>query len=89
MFHFGSLLVIMGHVMACSFRIPGPERSAWRHLYHQALLLGAPAGFSPLCSVSGLLIYRRRIRAPVADPRNDKLMYLVLVCAIVAGWHAR
>ncbi|MEQ0574198.1 respiratory nitrate reductase subunit gamma [Mycobacterium tuberculosis] len=51
---------------------------------------GAPAGFATLLGV-GLLIYRRRIRTSVwlATTRNDKLMYLVLVCAIVAGWHTR
>ena len=54
LFHFGSLLVIVGHVM----------------------------GFG-----IGLLIYRRRKHGAVflATTRNDKLMYLVLACALVAG----
>ncbi|WP_368620331.1 respiratory nitrate reductase subunit gamma [Mycobacterium tuberculosis] len=88
MFHFGSLLVIMGHVMGLF--IPDSWTRAFGmsdHLYHlQALLLGAPAGFATLLGI-GLLIYRRRIQTPVwlATTRNDKLMYLVLVCAIVAG----
>jgi nitrate reductase gamma subunit len=88
LFHFGSLLVIAGHVMGLFI----PE--SWTralgmndHLYHlQALLLGVPAGFATLIGI-GLLIYRRRTHAPVflATTRNNKLMYLVLVCAIVAG----
>jgi nitrate reductase gamma subunit len=88
LFHFGSLMVIAGHVMGLFI----PE--SWTralgvndHLYHlQALLLGVPAGFATLIGI-GLLIYRRRTRAPVflATTRNNKLMYLVLVCAIVAG----
>jgi nitrate reductase gamma subunit len=88
LFHFGSLVVIMGHVMGLFI----PE--SWTralgmsdHLYHlQALLLGVPAGFATLIGI-GLLIYRRRTRAPVflATTRINKLMYLVLVCAIVAG----
>ncbi|MCV7103952.1 respiratory nitrate reductase subunit gamma [Mycobacterium palustre] len=88
LFHFGSLAVIMGHVMGLFV----PE--SWTravgmsdHLYHlQALLLGVPAGFATLLGI-GLLIYRRRTRGPVyqATSRNDKLMYLVLFCALVAG----
>ncbi|MDP7724999.1 respiratory nitrate reductase subunit gamma [Mycobacterium sp. TY814] len=88
LFHFGSLAVIMGHVMGLFI----PE--SWTravgmsdHLYHmQAVLLGVPAGVATLLGI-GLLIYRRRTRAAVslATTRNDKLMYLVLVCALVAG----
>src|SRR5215467_13091836 len=63
LFHFGSLMVIMGHVMGLFI----PE--SWTQalgvsdrLYHlQALLLGAPAGFAALTGI-GLLIYRRRTR---------------------------
>jgi nitrate reductase gamma subunit len=60
LFHFASLLVIMGHVMGLFI----PE--SWTRavgmsdqLYHlQALLLGAPAGSAALLGI-GLLIYRR------------------------------
>jgi nitrate reductase gamma subunit len=42
-----------------------------------------------VCTLAGviILIYRRRTKGPVfmATTRNDKLMYLVLVLAIVAG----
>ena len=51
-----------------------------------ALLLGAIAGFATLVGV-GILVYRRRTTGPVfmATTRNDKLMYVVLVAAIVVG----
>ncbi|CAM3126329.1 respiratory nitrate reductase subunit gamma [Mycobacterium intermedium] len=88
LFHFGSLMVIMGHVAGLFI----PE--SWTrdmgmsdHLYHlQALLLGIPAGAATLIGI-GLLIYRRRVnpRVRLATTRNDKLMYVVLVCALVAG----
>jgi nitrate reductase gamma subunit len=50
------------------------------------LLLGVPAGVATLLGI-GLLIYRRRTHGAVflATSRNDKLMYLALVCALVAG----
>ena len=88
LFHFGSLVVIMGHVMGLF--VPASWTDALgmsNNLYHlQALLLGASAGLATLLGV-GLLIYRRRIHGPVflATTRNDKLMYAVLVCAVVAG----
>jgi len=88
LFHFGSLMVIVGHVMG--LLIPASWTDALgmsNHLYHlQAVLLGAPAGFATLLGI-GLLIYRRRTHGPVfrATTRNDKLMYLALVCALVAG----
>lgn len=88
MFHFGSLMVIMGHVTGLFV----PE--SWtlaagmsNHLYHlQALIFGLPAGFAALIGI-GLLIYRRYTCEPVrkATTGNDKLMYAVLVCALVAG----
>lgn len=88
MFHFGILVVIVGHIIglvipeSCTDAV-GLSNDA----YHiQALVLGAIAG---LCTLVGvvLLIYRRRTRGPVfmATTRNDKVMYLVLVLAIVAG----
>lgn len=88
LFHFGLLVVIVGHVIG--LLIP----KAWteaiglsQEAYHvQALLLGALAGFCTLVGV-GILVYRRRTTGPVfmATTRNDKLMYAVLVAAIVAG----
>ncbi len=88
MFHFGSLMVIMGHVVGLFIPESWTEALGMSdHLYHlQSLLLGAPAGLAALTGIA-LLIYRRRTRGAVfmATTRNDKLMYLVLVCALVAG----
>lgn len=88
MFHFGSFAVIAGHIMGLFV----PE--SWTRalgmsdrFYHlQAMLLGIPAGIATLVGV-GLLIYRRRTERPVfkATSVNDKLMYAVLVCALLVG----
>ncbi|WP_028923740.1 respiratory nitrate reductase subunit gamma [Pseudonocardia acaciae] len=88
LFHFGLLVVIIGHVIGLV--IPKSWTDAVglsQHAYHlQALVLGAIAGAATLVGV-GILIYRRRTTGPVftATTRNDKLMYVVLVAAIVAG----
>jgi respiratory nitrate reductase gamma subunit len=88
MFHFGILVVVAGHVIGLLI----PE--SWTHAlglsehgYHvQAVALGSIAGITTLAGVS-LLIYRRRTKGPVflATTVNDKVMYLVLVLALVAG----
>ena len=88
LFHFGLLVVIVGHVIGlvvpkCWTDAAGLSQEA----YHvQALLLGTIAGLSTLVGI-GLLVYRRRTTGPVFSrtTRNDKLMYVVLVAAIVAG----
>jgi nitrate reductase gamma subunit len=88
LFHFGILVVIVGHIIG--LLIPKSWTDAVglsQHAYHlQALVLGAIAGFSTLVGV-GILIYRRRTTGPVfmATTKNDKLMYVVLVAAIVVG----
>jgi len=88
LFHFGILVVVVGHVIGLVI----PE--SWTHAlglsetaYHvQAVLLGTIAG---LCTLAGviILVYRRRTKGPVfmATTWNDKLMYLVLILAILAG----
>jgi nitrate reductase gamma subunit len=88
LFHIGLLLVIGGH--AVGLLVP----EGWTRalgvsdtVYHvTALSLGLVAG---VCTLGGivLLIWRRRTTGPVfsATTRNDKLMYLVLVLAIVTG----
>jgi nitrate reductase gamma subunit len=88
MFHFGILVVIVGHLIGLVI----PESWTYalglsEHAYHvQALVLGAIAGITTLAGIA-LLVYRRRTTGPVfmATTVNDKLMYLVLVLAIVAG----
>ncbi|WP_221442951.1 respiratory nitrate reductase subunit gamma [Nocardiopsis algeriensis] len=88
LFHFGLLVVIVGHFIGLVI----PE--SWTTgigipdtAYHiTALSLGLVAG---VCTLGGiaLLIWRRRTTGPVfsATTRNDKLMYVVLVGAIVTG----
>jgi nitrate reductase gamma subunit len=88
LFHFGILVVVVGHVIG--LMIPASWTAAVgmsEHAYHiQALLLGGVAGFATLVGVA-ILVYRRRTTGPVfiATTRNDKAMYVVLVAAIVAG----
>jgi nitrate reductase gamma subunit len=88
LFHFGILVVIVGHVIGLV--IPKSWTDAVglsQEAYHvQALVLGGVAGVCTLAGVA-ILIYRRRTTGPVfmATTRNDKAMYVVLVAAIVAG----
>ena len=88
MFHFGILVVIFGHVIG--LLIPESFTHAIglsEHAYHvQAVILGTIAGITTLAGIT-LLIYRRRTTGPVfmATTVNDKVMYVVLVLAIVAG----
>lgn len=88
LFHFGILVVLIGHVIGLV--IPESWTSAAglsEDAYHvQALALGGIAGFCTLVGVA-ILIYRRRTTGPVfmATTKNDKTMYVVLVAAIVAG----
>jgi nitrate reductase gamma subunit len=88
LFHFGILLVLLGHVGG--LLIPDRWTDAAgisEHEYHiVAVVLGTFAGF---CTLAGLaiLIYRRRTTGPVflATTRNDKLMYLMLAVTIGLG----
>ncbi len=88
LFHFGLLFVLFGHLGG--LLIPKRWTDAVgisQHLYHDgALFIGGLAGF---CTLAGLaiLIYRRRTTGPVfmATTNNDKVMYLVLVAAIILG----
>ncbi|OBA91784.1 respiratory nitrate reductase subunit gamma [Mycolicibacterium mucogenicum] len=88
MFHFGILVVIVGH--AIGLLIPQSWTTAVglsEHAYHvQAVLLGFPAGLATLTGIA-LLVYRRRTTGPVflATTINDKVMYVFLVAAIAAG----
>ena len=88
LFHFGILVVIVGHVIGLV--IPQSWTDAMglsEHAYHiQAVVLGTIAGVCTLVG-AGILVYRRRTRGPVflATTRNDKLMYVVLISAIIAG----
>lgn len=87
-FHFGILAVFAGHVMG--LLIPPRVTQALHvsdHAYHlQAVIAGSIAGAATLAGI-GLLIYRRFTRPAVAmaTTRGDKVMYVVLVLAIVVG----
>jgi nitrate reductase gamma subunit len=88
LFHYGVLLVALGHVGGLLI----PE--SWTRAvgisedtYHAvAFGLGTVAG---VCAVAGaaILIYRRRTVGPVfsATTRNDKAMYVLLVGTILLG----
>jgi nitrate reductase gamma subunit len=87
LFHFGMLVVIVGHIIGLVIPESWTEAVMSDHVYHlQAGVLGAIAGIATLTGI-GLLVYRRRTTGPVflATTVNDKLMYVVLVLAIVAG----
>ncbi|MHA6794272.1 respiratory nitrate reductase subunit gamma [Pseudonocardia bannensis] len=88
LFHFGLLVVIIGHVIGLIIPKSWTDAAGLsQEAYHvQALLLGGIAGFCTLVGI-GILIWRRRTTGPVfmATTRNDKLMYVVLVAAIVVG----
>ena len=88
LFHFGILLVALGHIGG--ILIPESATSAIgisETAYHAAAVtLGAVSGFMTLAGVA-ILIYRRRTTGPVfsATTRNDKGMYVLLVATLVAG----
>ena len=88
MFHFGILVVIIGHFIGLVIPASWTEFIGLsEHAYHlQAIILGSISGLATLIGIT-LLVYRRRTRGPVflATTANDKLMYVVLVAAIVAG----
>ncbi|BBY84044.1 respiratory nitrate reductase subunit gamma [Mycolicibacterium pulveris] len=87
MFHFGILVVIVGHIIGLVIPESWTNLIMSDHVYHvQAMVLGAIAGITTLGGIA-LLVYRRRTTGPVflATTVNDKAMYAVLVLAIVAG----
>jgi nitrate reductase gamma subunit len=88
LFHFGILVVIIGHVIGLFIPARWTEAAGMSEsTYHvQALVLGGIAGFATLVGIA-ILVYRRRTTGPVfmATTRNDKSMYVVLVAAIVTG----
>ena len=88
LFHFGILVVLIGHVIGLLVPESWTDAAGLpREAYHvQALVLGGVAGLCTLAGI-GILIYRRRTTGPVfmATTRNDKVMYVVLVAAILAG----
>jgi len=88
MFHFGILLVALGHIGG--LLIPESWTDALgvsETAYHAvALTLGTVAGFCTLAGAA-ILIYRRRTVGPVfsATTVNDKIMYVLLIGVLVLG----
>ncbi|MBP2706776.1 respiratory nitrate reductase subunit gamma [Microbispora sp. RL4-1S] len=88
LFHFGILVVALGHVGGLVIPKSWTEAvGVSEHAYHlTAVVFGTVAG---ICTVGGLaiLVYRRRTVGPVftATTRNDKLMYALLALTIVLG----
>ncbi|MEZ5210129.1 MULTISPECIES: respiratory nitrate reductase subunit gamma [unclassified Gordonia (in: high G+C Gram-positive bacteria)] len=88
LFHYGILLVIVGHVMG--LLIPESWTTALgvsEDLYHMVAAIGGIIALVAALAGVAILIYRRRTVGPVfaATTWNDKLMYLVLVSAMLAG----
>ncbi|GAA2669923.1 MULTISPECIES: respiratory nitrate reductase subunit gamma [Actinosynnema] len=88
LFHFGVLVVVIGHVGGLLVLKSWTEAlGISEELYHAtAVVLGVIAG---VCTLAGaaILVYRRRTTGPVfsATTRNDKVMYVLLVGTIVLG----
>ena len=88
LFHFGILLVLLGHLGG--LLVPQSWTDAIgisENAYHlTAVFVGTVAGLCTLIGL-GILIARRRLVGPVftATTRNDKAMYVVLVGVIVLG----
>ncbi|MDT0382713.1 respiratory nitrate reductase subunit gamma, partial [Streptomyces sp. DSM 42041] len=84
MFHFGMLVVFIGHVIGLFIPESWMDLVMSDHVYLlQAVILGGIAGIAALVGIA-LLIYRRRVTGPVfmATTVNDKTMYVVLVAAM-------
>src|SRR5215211_8770421 len=88
LFHFGILGVFGGHVVG--LLIPETWTSPLgisERVYHlMSVTMGSLAGFAVVAGVA-ILLYRRITVAAVrkATTRNDKLMYLLLVGALLTG----
>ncbi|MER7169802.1 respiratory nitrate reductase subunit gamma [Streptomyces mesophilus] len=92
MFHYGLLFVLVGHLMGLFIPESWTDKVGMdEHLYHQLSLYGGTAAGVLAVLGIALLLYRRRTNTPVfkATTANDKLMYLVLLAAIVMGMWAK
>ncbi|MEU6548804.1 respiratory nitrate reductase subunit gamma [Streptomyces sp. NPDC046915] len=91
LFHFGILVVLLGHIGGLVIPKSWTEAvGVSEHMYHLgAVVLGTIAGIATLGGLA-ILIYRRRTVGPVfsATTRNDKAMYVSLTLTIVLGLSA-
>ncbi|MEU6355196.1 respiratory nitrate reductase subunit gamma [Streptomyces sp. NPDC047072] len=91
-FHYGILFVLAGHIVGLFIPMSWTDSlGISEHTYHLFSLYGGTAAGVLTVGGIALLIYRRRTKAPVfrATTANDKLMYLVLLAAIVLGMTAK
>ncbi|NLU69034.1 respiratory nitrate reductase subunit gamma [Streptomyces sp. HNM0574] len=91
-FHYGILFVLVGHLVGLFIPESWSEAAGvGEHTYHLFSLYGGTAAGVLTVAGIGLLVYRRRTTGPVfrATTGNDKLMYLVLVGALVMGMWAK
>jgi len=88
LFHWGILLVALGHVGGLLIPESVTEDAGISEdAYHAAAVsLGTISGIMTLSGIA-ILIYRRRTTGPVfsATTRNDKAMYVLLVATLLAG----
>ncbi|GAB1640611.1 respiratory nitrate reductase subunit gamma [Krasilnikovia sp. MM14-A1259] len=88
LFHFGILLVALGHIGGLLIPESWTDAAGVSETAYHAVAvgLGTVAGFCTLAGAA-ILVYRRRTVGPVfsATTRNDKVMYFLLVGAIVLG----
>ncbi|MEV8427689.1 respiratory nitrate reductase subunit gamma [Streptomyces chartreusis] len=91
-FHYGILFVLVGHLVGLFVPASWTDSlGVSEHTYHLFSLCGGTAAGALTVAGIVLLIYRRRTNAPVfrATTANDKLMYVVLLGAIVLGMVAK
>jgi nitrate reductase gamma subunit len=92
MFHYGILFVLVGHLMGLFVPASWTDAVGFtEHGYNLLSLFGGTAAGALAVIGIGMLIYRRRTTPAVfrATTRNDKLMYVVLLAAIVMGLVAK
>ncbi|MEV3860884.1 respiratory nitrate reductase subunit gamma [Streptomyces sp. NPDC050095] len=92
MFHYGILFVLAGHLVGLFVPMSWTSNlGISEHTYHLLSLWGGT--FAGALAVLGIamLVLRRRINTPVfkATTRNDKVMYVFLLGAIVLGMTAK
>ncbi|MFV0320566.1 MAG: respiratory nitrate reductase subunit gamma [Microbacterium sp.] len=87
-FHYGLLVVVIGHFVGLVIPKAWTEAlHVTEDMYHLAALgLGMVAGIATLGGIV-ILVYRRRTTGPVfmATTKNDKSMYVVLLLALLTG----
>ncbi|MFI2436980.1 respiratory nitrate reductase subunit gamma [Streptomyces sp. NPDC018693] len=91
-FHYGILFVLVGHLVGLFVPLSWTDTLGLNeHTYHLLSLYGGTAAGALTVAGILLLVYRRRTNVPVfrATTVNDKLMYVVLLGAIVLGMVAK